>query len=34
MLEDSVTIAIRKDITSQKDALFVAVRQFSGPNAD
>jgi hypothetical protein len=34
MLEDSVTIAIRKDITSQKDALFVAVRQFSGPDAD
>lgn len=34
MLEDSVTIAIRKDIASQKDALFVAVRQFSGPDAD
>jgi hypothetical protein len=34
MLKDSVTIAIRKDITSQKDALLVAVRQLSGPNAD
>jgi hypothetical protein len=34
MLEDSVTIAIRKNITSQKDALFVAVRKFSGPDAD
>src|SRR5271154_322133 len=34
MLEDSVTIAIRKDITSQKDALLVAVRQLSGPDAD
>jgi hypothetical protein len=34
MLEDSVTIAIRKDIASQKDALLVAMRQFSGPNAD
>jgi hypothetical protein len=34
MLEDSVTIASRKDIASQEDALLVAVRQFSGPDAD
>jgi hypothetical protein len=34
MLKDSVTIAIQKDIASLEDALLVAVRQFSGPNAD
>ena len=34
MLEDSITIAIRKDIASQKDALLVAVRQFLGRNVD
>lgn len=34
MLEDSVTIAIRRDIACQKDALLVAVRQISGPDAD
>ncbi len=34
MLNDSVTIATRKDIASQKDALLVAVRQFSGLDAD
>jgi hypothetical protein len=34
MLEDSVTIAIRKDIASLEDALLIAVRQFSSPNVD
>jgi hypothetical protein len=34
MLNDSVTIASRKDIVSQGDALIIAVRQFSGPNTD
>jgi hypothetical protein len=34
MLEDSVTIAIQKDIASPEDALLVAVKQFLGPNAD
>jgi hypothetical protein len=34
MLEDSVTIAIRKNIANQKDALLVAIRQLSGPDAD
>ena len=34
MLEDSVTIAIRKDIASLEDALLVAMKQFSGPNAN
>jgi hypothetical protein len=34
MLNDSVTIASRKDIVSQGDALIVAIRQFLGPNTN
>lgn len=34
MLKDSVTIAIQKDITNQKDALLVAIRQLSSFNVD
>jgi len=34
MLEDSVTIAIRKDIASPENTFLVAVKQFLGLNAN
>jgi len=34
MLEDSVTIAIQKDIASLEDTLLVAIKQFLGLNTD